>query len=57
MRRWEDWAVLRAVQGYEALLEEVALLRDIKTAEMQVAHGKVRSHAAVAKRLRSKLVK
>ena len=50
-------AVLLGVQAYEALLEEVALLRDIKTGETQVARGQVRSHAAVAKRLRSKLVK
>ena len=50
-------AVLLDVQAYEALLDEVALLRDIKTAEAQVARGQVRSHATVAKRLRTNRVK
>jgi prevent-host-death family protein len=50
-------AVLLGVNAYEALVEELALLRDIKTAEAQVARGQTRSHAATAKRLRAKLVK
>jgi prevent-host-death family protein len=50
-------AVLLGVSAYEELVEELALLRDIKTAEAQAARGQVRSHAVTAKRLRSKLVK
>jgi len=50
-------AVLLNVEVYEGLLDEVALLRDIKTAERQVAAGKTTTHAAVAKRLRNKLLK
>ena len=50
-------AVLIDVAAYEALLDELALLRDIKTAEAQLARGRVSSHAVVAKRLRTKLVK
>jgi hypothetical protein len=41
----------------QGLFEELALLRDMRTAEAQVARGRVRPHATVAKRLRSKLVK
>ena len=50
-------AVLLGVSAYEALVEELALLRDIKTSDAQAARGQVRSHAATAKRLRAKLVK
>ena len=50
-------AVLLNVDVYEGLLDQVALLRDIKTAEGQVAAGKTAAHATVAKRLRDKLVK
>ena len=50
-------AVLLDVSVYEALLEELAVLRDIKTAEAQVAKGRVTSHSIVAKRLRAKLIK
>lgn len=50
-------AVLLNVEVYEGLLDEVALLRDIKTAEGQVAAGKTAAHASVAKRLRDKLLK
>jgi len=48
-------AVLLDVAVYEDLLDEIALLRDIKAAEAQIAAGKVTVHAAVAKRLRAKL--
>jgi hypothetical protein len=39
------------------LLDKIALLRDIKTAESQVAKGKAVSHATAAKQLRAKLAK
>ena len=50
-------AVLLDVAVYEGLLDEVALLRDIKTAEVQIKAGKVASHAATAKRLRASLLR
>jgi antitoxin YefM len=50
-------AVLLNVDVYEGLLDQVALLRDVKTAEGQVAAGKTVAHATVAKRLRDKLLK
>lgn len=50
-------AVLLDVEVYEGLLDEVAILREIKVAEAQIAAGKVVSHAVVAKRLRAKLLK
>jgi prevent-host-death family protein len=48
-------AVLPAVSSYEAMVEELALLRDVRTAEDQVAAGTTLAHAAVAKRLRARL--
>jgi prevent-host-death family protein len=50
-------AVLLDVSVYEELLDELALLRDIKTAEGQVAKGRVAAHSTAAKRLRAKLIK
>ena len=48
-------AVLLDVDAYESLMDELALLRDVRVAEEQVAAGKGLSHAAVAKNLRSRL--
>lgn len=48
-------AVLLNVEHYESLMDELELLRDVRTAEEQVNQGRVRSHAAVAKKLRSRL--
>lgn len=48
-------AVLLDVESYEELVEELALLRDARLAEEQVAGGKSRSHSAVAKKLRQRL--
>lgn len=50
-------AVLLDVDAYESLMDELALLRDVRVAEEQVAAGKRLSHAAVAKKLRSRLAK
>ena len=47
-------AVLLDVESYEALLDELALLRDVRVAEKQLAAGKGVAHAAVAKRLRAR---
>lgn len=49
-------AVLLGVEAYEGLLDEVELLRDVRTAEAQVTAGVTATHAAVAKRLRNKLL-
>lgn len=48
-------AILLDVAAYEKLLDELALLRDVHTAEEQIARGKATPHAVVAKRLRTKL--
>ena len=48
-------AVLLDVESYEAMVDELALLRDVRLAEEQVVAGKTRSHAAVAKTLRAHL--
>jgi prevent-host-death family protein len=48
-------AVLLDVETYEGMLDELALLRDVRQAEQQVAAGKTVTHAAVAKRLRARL--
>ena len=48
-------AVLLDVESYEALMDELALLRDVRQAEDEVAAGRSRSHAAVAKTLRARL--
>ncbi len=50
-------AVLLDVGVYEDLLEEVALLRDIRTAESQIEAGQVAPHRAVARRLKARLLK
>jgi len=48
-------AVLLDVESYESLMDEIALLRDVRQAEDQIAAGKGISHAAVAKKLRARL--
>jgi len=48
-------AVLLDVGVYEALVEEVALLRDLATAETQLDAGMVVPHEEVAARLREQL--
>ena len=50
-------AVLLNVDEYEKMLDELELLRDVRHAERQVAAGKGRSHAAVAKGLRARLAR
>lgn len=50
-------AVLLDIESYETMLDELALLRDVREAEAQVAAGKRRSHAAVAKKLRARLAR
>lgn len=50
-------AVLLDVDSYESLMDEIALLRDVRTAEEQVAAGKGKTHAAVAKKLRARLAR
>jgi len=48
-------AVLIDVDSYERMIDELAMLRDVRLAEEQVTAGKVRSHAAVARSLRARL--
>jgi antitoxin YefM len=48
-------AVLLDVEAYEGLLDELALLRDIRTAEAQIQAGEGRSQTAVARELRARL--
>jgi antitoxin YefM len=48
-------AVLLDVEEYETLLDRIALLRDIRVAEEQVARGEGLSHDEVAQDLRSRL--
>ena len=48
-------AVLVNVSEYEALLEELELLRDVRTAERQLAAGRGISHSAARKHLFSRL--
>lgn len=50
-------AVLLDVDSYESMMDEIALLRDVRTAEEQVAAGKGVTHAAVAKKLRARLAR
>jgi prevent-host-death family protein len=50
-------AVLLDVDAYESLMDELALLRDVRVAEQQIAAGKGRSHAAVGKKLRSRVAR
>lgn len=48
-------AVLLDVISYESMMDELALLRDVRMAEEQIVAGKTRSHTAVAKTLRRRL--
>jgi len=48
-------AVLVNVSEYEALLDELELLRDVRTAERQLAAGRGISHSAARKHLLSRL--
>ena len=48
-------AVLLDVESCESMMDELALLRDVRTAEEQIAAGRSRSHTAVAKTLRARL--
>lgn len=50
-------AVLLDVEAYEALVEELALLRDIRVSEEEAAAGKAVSHAVAMRRLRKRLPK
>lgn len=50
-------AVLLDVASYEAMMDELALLRDVRVAEAQLAAGRGATHAAVAKRLRARLAR
>jgi len=50
-------AVLLDVESYESMIDELALLRDVRTAEEQVAAGKGSTHAAVTKKLRARLAR
>ncbi|MEO5590495.1 MAG: type II toxin-antitoxin system Phd/YefM family antitoxin [Gemmatimonadaceae bacterium] len=46
-------AVLLDVESYEAMTDELALLRDVREAESQIAAGKGVPHSAAATRLRA----
>ena len=50
-------AVLLDVEVYESLIEEVAVARDIRTAEAQLDAGMGIPHADVEKRLRDRYLK
>jgi antitoxin YefM len=50
-------AVLLDVEAYEALIDEVALLRDVRTAEEQLDAGMGIPHATVEARLRERYLK
>ena len=50
-------AVLLDVESYEVMLDELALLRDVRTAEKQVAAGKGSSHSVVERKLRARLAR
>lgn len=50
-------AVLMDVEVYEDLLDEMALLRDIRIAEEQESQGEAIPHTEAVTRLRSRLVK
>ena len=50
-------AVVIDVSVYEDMLDEIAILRDIRIAEDQVAHGEAIPHDEVVARLRAKLIK
>lgn len=48
-------AVLMDVDSYESMIDELAVLRDVRLAESQVSASKSVSHETVAKRLRARL--
>jgi len=50
-------AVLLDVGAYEALLDEVAVIRDVRTAEAQLDAGMGIPHEIVAKRARERYLK
>lgn len=50
-------AVLLDVGEYEKIMDELELLRDVRKAERQVAAGKGRPHATVARTLRARLAR
>ncbi len=50
-------AVVMDVSVYEGMLDEIAILRDIRIAEEQIARGEGLPHEEVVARLRAKLVK
>ena len=50
-------AVVLDVEAYEALIEEVAVIRDIRTAEAQLDAGLGIPHEVVEKRLRERYLK
>jgi prevent-host-death family protein len=49
-------AVVMDVSVYEGMLDEIALLRDIRIAEEQIARGEGSSHEEVVARLRARLI-
>jgi prevent-host-death family protein len=48
-------AVLLDVESYEAMMDELELLRDVRQAEDQIADSKALSQGAVARKLRARL--
>jgi antitoxin YefM len=50
-------AVVMAVSVYEGMLDEIAILKDIRIAEEQIARGESIPHEEVVARLRAKLIK
>ena len=49
-------AVVMDVSVYEGLLDEIALLRDVRVAEEQIARGEGIPHEEVVARLRKRLI-
>jgi antitoxin YefM len=54
-QRGHSAAVVLGLDAYEAMLHELELLRDVRTAEDQVAAGMRQEHERVAVRLRAVL--
>jgi antitoxin YefM len=50
-------AVVMDVSVYEGMLDEIAILRDIRVAEEQIARGEGIPHEAAIAQLRDKLIK
>lgn len=50
-------AVVMDVGVYEGMLDEIAILRDIRIAEEQIARGEGIPHEEAVARLRSRLIK